>query len=96
MEFLKHRFNKAKESNLYFYRDRTGNEIDLVMQEALSLTPIEIKSAGTLNLDFCRGLKGFKKLFGPEIKKSFIIYSGKEKQTHQGINFLPWQELLDF
>jgi hypothetical protein len=36
----------------------------------------------------------FKKLFGPEIKKSFIIYSGEEKHRHHGITFLPWQELL--
>jgi predicted AAA+ superfamily ATPase len=94
MEFLKNRFNNAKTSNLYFYRDRTGNEIDLVIQEAISLVPIEIKSAETFHADFSRGLNTFRKLFGPEIKKSFIIYSGKEKHRHQGITFLPWQELL--
>lgn len=92
IEFLKARLNLAKTSNLYFYRDRTGNEIDLVIQKALSLTPVEIKSAKTLNMEFSRGLKSFKKIFGPEIKKSFVIYGGEEKHTQQGITFLPWQD----
>jgi len=96
MEFLKNRFNQSKTSNLFFYRDRTGNEIDLVIQEAASLIPVEIKSAKTLNVDFCRGIKSFKKLLGPEINKSFIIYNGEEKHTHQKITFLPWKELRRF
>lgn len=94
MEFLKNRFNNAKTSNLYFYRDRTGNEIDLVIQKALSLIPIEIKSTETLNLDFCRGLNMIKKIFVTEITKSFIIYSGKEKHVHKWITFLPWKEMV--
>ncbi len=93
IEFLKARFNLAKTSNLYFYRDRTGNEIDLVIQKALSLIPVEIKSAKTLNMEFSRGLKSFKKIFGQEIKKSFVIYGGEEKHTQQGITFLPWHDL---
>lgn len=93
MEFLKNRFNHAKGSNLYFYRDQTGNEIDLVIQNALSLVPVEIKSAETLNLNFYRGLNTFKKIFEKEIKKSFIIYNGKEKQIYHETTFLPWQEL---
>jgi len=96
MEFLKNRFNQSKTSNLFFYRDRTGNEIDLVIQEAASLIPVEIKSAKTLNVDFCRGIKSFKKLLEPEINKSFIIYNGEEKHTHQKITFLPWKELRRF
>ena len=96
MEFLKNRFNQSKTSNLFFYRDRTGNEIDLVIQEAASLIPVEIISAKTLNVDFCRGIKSFKKLLGPEINKSFIIYNGEEKHTHQKITFLPWKKLRRF
>jgi predicted AAA+ superfamily ATPase len=96
MEFLKARFNDAKTSNLYFYRDRTGNEIDLVLQKALSLIPVEVKSAETLNIEFSRGLLSFKKIFGPEIEKSFVIYSGKEQHIQKGITFLPWQKLSHF
>ncbi|MBU4589602.1 MAG: ATP-binding protein [Candidatus Omnitrophica bacterium] len=94
-EFLKARFNQAKTSNLYFYRDRTGNEIDLVLQNPLSLTAVEIKSSATLNLDFCRTLNLFKKIFGQEVKKSFVVYCGKDTALHNRTTFLPWQELTD-
>ncbi len=93
MEFLKNRFNHAKSSNLYFYRDRTGNEIDLVIQNALSLVPVEIKSAETPGLNFYRGLNIFKKIFEKEIRQSFIIYNGKEEQVYHETTFLPWQKL---
>ncbi|MBU1146975.1 MAG: ATP-binding protein [Candidatus Omnitrophica bacterium] len=92
-EFLKARFNQAKASNLYFYRDRTGNEIDLILQNPLSLTAVEIKSSATLNLDFCRTLNLFKKIFGREVKKSFVVYCGKGTASHNQTTFLPWQEL---
>ena len=31
MEALKHRFNQGKASNLFYFRDATGNEIDLLL-----------------------------------------------------------------
>lgn len=95
-EFLKKRYNAVKPSNLFFYRDRTGNEVDLVLEEALSLIPIEIKASMTLNPDFARTLLQFTQLFKDEVKKSLIIYAGQNRQTYQQIQFLPWQELIDF
>ena len=96
IEFLKNRFNQAEASNLYFYRDRTGNEIDLIIQKTFSLIPVEIKSTATVNLDFCRGLNMFKKLFGKEIEKTFIIYNGYEKYTYNQTTFFPWYNLNQF
>ena len=95
IEFLKTRFNQVKPSNLLFYRDRTGNEVDLVIQEALSLTPVEIKSFATPNLDFCRSLDLFNKTFPKEVNQSFVIYGGNEKHTYHQTCFLPWNNLLD-
>lgn len=95
MEFLKARFNRAKRSNLYFYRDRTGNEVDLVIQKALSLIPVEIKSSETLNTDFCRTLNLFKKMFPNEVDNSYIIYGGNERHAYQLTHFLPWNNLSE-
>ena len=44
-EVLKFRFNQGKRSNLYFYRDSKGNEIDLLPAMGADLFPIEIKAA---------------------------------------------------
>ena len=93
LELLKGRFNDAKSSNLYFYRDRTGNEIDLVAENALSLMPIEIKSSQTPNTDFAHAIFHFKKLFGDEVEKSFVIYAGESEQNYREVKFVPWRDL---
>ena len=51
-EFLKRRYNQGKASNLYFWRDHRGMEIDLIIEHANGLTPVEIKSSRTWNRDF--------------------------------------------
>lgn len=43
-KFLKYRFNKGEESNLFFWRDKTGHEIDCLIEHAGSeLNPVERK-----------------------------------------------------
>ena len=37
-EALKQRYNMGKESNLYFYRDSTQNEVDLVLKKVRGCT----------------------------------------------------------
>jgi len=62
MEFLKNRYNKGKESNLYFYRDSNQNEVDLILRNGNNFDITEIKSSMTYNLDFEKGIKHFKLL----------------------------------
>ena len=95
MEFLKNRFNQALASNLFFYRDRTGNEIDLVIQNALSLVSVEIKSSETPHPNFSKGLDRFKILFGKDVKKSYVIFGGNDRHAHYQTTFLPWQDLTN-
>ena len=90
MEFLKNRFNQSMNSNLYFFRDRTGNEIDLVIQKADSLTPVEIKSAETFNISFTRNIDLFRKFFGVETKNPMIIYNGTKEHNYKNIRVVPW------
>jgi len=94
IEFLKSRFNQAKAGNLYFFRDRTGNEIDIVAEAGNSLIPVEIKSAQTWSKDFYKGIDFFKDVFGNSVKKSFVIYGGNEKFTRSHTTFLPWKHLV--
>jgi predicted AAA+ superfamily ATPase len=43
VEILKSWWNRGQEPRLYFYRDRDGREIDLVLVKDRTLYPIEIK-----------------------------------------------------
>ncbi|MCK4906936.1 MAG: ATP-binding protein [Spirochaetes bacterium] len=93
IEFLKKRFNAGKRSNLYFYRDRTGNEVDLVLEDALTLTPIEIKSSWTFHADFIKGITHFKNVVSVPLKDETVIYSGNESFVFKGVKINPWNSL---
>ena len=79
IEFLKKRYNQGKRSNLYYFRDNTGNEIDLIFETGLGPIPIEIKSAQTVNSDFFKGLNYFRKL-DKNIDTSILIMGNDIKQ----------------
>ena len=49
---------------LFFWRDRTGHEIDLLIDEAGKLFPVEIKSSQTVSGDMLDGLKWWLNLAG--------------------------------
>ena len=94
-EFLKSRFNNAMSSNLYFFRDRTGNEVDVVIQKADSLIPIEIKLSDTANIFFTRNIHFLNKLFSGKIKNPMVIYTGEKEYTYKNVRFCPWKALTD-
>ena len=56
---LKYLYNLGKRDNLNFFRDSSGNEIDLVYNISHNLLLIEIKSGQTITSDFFKGLKKF-------------------------------------
>ena len=92
-EHLKQRLNKGRQDNLYYWRDKTGNEIDLLMDEAGKLTIMELKSGETISSDFFKGLNYFASL--NKNAKQYLIYSGQQQQKRtNGVTVLPWKELL--
>lgn len=74
VDFLKSRYNKGKSNNLFFWRDNTGNEVDLLLEKGNIRTAIEIKSGQTFKDDFLKGIKFWNKL--TKSIGSFLIYGG--------------------
>lgn len=92
VDFLKSRYNKGKPNNLYFWRDSLGTEIDLLVEKANSLLPIEIKSGQTITDDYFKSMSAWLRISGME--KGWVIYAGDEKQVRSnGITVLPLNEM---
>jgi predicted AAA+ superfamily ATPase len=89
-ELLKNRYNKGQRSNLFYWRDSSGNEIDVLVDSGSTQVPIEIKSAATLNLDFFKGLNYWEKLTGQTGGQ--LIYTGEEKQ-HKSFSVYNWKNI---
>ena len=92
VEFLKKRYNKGKSPNLFFWRDNTGNEIDLVMESGNLIHPVEIKSGKTVSEEFFRNLRFWKKLTGMNV--GTIIYDGDlHQERSEGIRLIPVRDM---
>jgi predicted AAA+ superfamily ATPase len=90
-ELLKNRYNKGLRSNLYYFRDNTGNELDVIIDNGKQLVPVEIKSSQTFHPDFLKGLLYWEKITGN--KKGYIVYGGDTSQTIKAKKILPWYEI---
>ena len=93
-ELLKDRYNQGLPAELFFWRDRSGNEIDVLIQRSDGLQPMEIKSGQTLNRDYFKGLHRWLKLAGPAGVDPMLVYGGDTAATHQGISVVPWSGLF--
>jgi len=91
-EILKHRFNRGRNDHLFYFRDNTGNEVDLICDYGLTLTPIEIKSGQTITSDFLKGLRYIAKLT-ENIKNASIIYGGDDSYLRQGVQIMSWRNI---
>jgi len=93
-EMLKERFNNGKTDNLFYWRDKTGNEVDILTDDASKLTALELKAGETISTDFFKGLDYFSSLQKKPIKK-ILLYGGKQEQTRSnGITILPWNKFI--
>jgi|YNPMSStandDraft_1061717.scaffolds.fasta_scaffold15937_3 hypothetical protein len=90
-ELIKDRYNKGLLSNLYFWRDSSGIEIDVIIEKGSILVPVEIKSSQTIVQDFFKNLTIWNKLSGSKAK-SYMVYGGEESYTRSGIHILSWKD----
>ncbi len=91
-EFYKYRFNSGKRKNLYYYRDNTGNEIDLIYETGDGLSLIEIKSSATITSDYFKGFKVFEKIYDKILNK-IIIYAGDESKKYNDVDIFSYKDL---
>jgi hypothetical protein len=75
---------------LYFWRDRTGHEVDLIVEEGRRLYPVEIKSGQTATSDMLEGLCWWCKQAGVARSDATLVYGGTEWQERHGVAVRPW------
>jgi hypothetical protein len=92
-EFQKERFNQGLPSDMYFWRDSKGLEVDLLLERGGTLWPVEIKSGQTLAADFFNGLRTWSALAGRPEKPACLIYGGDRALNQGNIQVVPWRDL---
>ena len=89
-EMVKARTQHGLPPDLYFWRDKTGHEIDLVIDRNDHLIPVEIKAGQTISKEFFKNLKYWQNLSGA--KEAYVLYAGlTEQHRSDGRHVLPWR-----
>lgn len=82
-ELAKASFNKLRFADLYFWRDKTGNEVDFLLTAAGTKKLVEVKAGKTVGSDFFKGLDYFRKVYiGKDRLITFLAYGGPTEYTH--------------
>lgn len=89
-ELLKRRLNSGRAPNLYFHRDVAGTEVDLVLEYADGVFPIEIKASSTYHESFARSFRALEHL---SPRGGAVVLGGGSRGTRAGVRIIPWSEL---
>ena len=93
-EMIKQRTNAGMDINLYYWRDKSGHEIDVIIENGNTRIPVEIKSGKTISNDFFKNLHFWLALSGE--KKSYLLYGGEEHQKRSdGKECMNWRQLTE-
>lgn len=92
-EFIKNLFNKSKEPKFFFWRDKSGKEIDIIAEQADRLIPIEIKAGKTFSYDYIKNLKYWNKLSQNSSENTYLIYGGDNNFDISESKIISWKNI---
>lgn len=76
IELIKQRFNQGKGSDIFFYRENSGREADIVKVRGQKVEAIEVKASNTWNKSYTRNLSYLKELLGDRVERTIVVYDG--------------------
>lgn len=92
-ELIKQRFNAGRPPDLYFWRDNTGNEVDVLFESGTRLQPVEIKSGATFVREWLKALHRWQGYAGDESLPGWLIYGGEDSYQREQTELRSWRSL---
>lgn len=96
LEYLKRYYNTGRTPSLYYWRDHTGHEVDLIVAHGAKLYPIEIKSGERIHETHFQGLQYFQSLSGVAPEDAYLVYGGDLRQDRNTGKLRSWADLPEF
>ncbi len=91
-ELLKSRYNAVKGSNLYFFRDNSGHEVDCLLDHGTYCVPVEIKSSQTISESFFTSLQFYNSL-QHNMARPVLVYGGIESYGREVAEVVSYRDL---
>lgn len=96
-ELLKNRLNAGLAQPLWYWRDNSGTEIDVIVERANEIAAIEIKSSPQVAPDAFRPMQLWQKYAQARGTYTDIhlgmVYGGNSRYTRENTDILPWHML---
>ncbi len=89
-ELYKRRSHSNVHPGLFFWRDATGHEVDLLIEKSNSVSLLEIKSGETVSREFFKGIRYWRKLAHDQTISAGIVHAGDQQQHRDGVHIYPW------
>ena len=93
VELMKQAYHRGQRPQAYFWRDKTGMEIDLILDQGSTMYPYEIKSGQTLQPHFFDHLRYFQQLADVAAEHSTLIYVGDQNQRRSHARVMSWDQV---
>jgi uncharacterized protein len=91
-EAIKTIFNHQSSVAAHYWRDQTGNEVDLLLDNDNELIPIEFKSGKTLSKDGFGSLNRYLGLAKTLAIEPTMVYGGVDSHVRQNVQALGWKD----
>lgn len=88
-EIMKQYYHHGRRPRCSFFRDSSGNEVDLIMEHGDGMSLIEIKAGQTVTQHYFQGLNRYKKIIGDRIHSGTVVYGGSTPQSRTDWHVVP-------
>ncbi len=93
-EVIKSIYAKGMRASLYYWREHSGLEVDLLIEKSNELILLEAKAGMTLTSDHWLGLQKLSTTITDVPTRCFLIYGGEEARCVHGIEMRPWFDFI--
>jgi len=94
-EWVKTFYHRGERPELYYWRSKTGLEIDLIIDRNNRLYPVEVKSTATLLPGHAEGLFKWRNLAGDHAEPGVLVANIDKPSLLKGCRAISWRHSLD-
>ena len=103
-EVLKTSLHRRLDAQLFFWRDKIGSEVDLLIDHPQGAQTVEFKAGQTVAGDWFNALRKYQALrtpaddapsshpTTPPAPRPLLVYGGQQPLVRDAADILPWQQ----
>jgi predicted AAA+ superfamily ATPase len=100
-EVLKVKNNRRLDARLFFWRDKIGSEVDLLIEHGSAVQAVEFKAGQTVAGDWFGALRKYAALCAEKsahpttpmaLSRSVLVFGGKQSQVRDAADICPWAQ----